>query len=264
MITLDLDGKEQQFEIDEESSFISQHTGRELQRLVVTVRVIEKGKDWLEDFLQKSDKEGIRSTDGEGNLVKRWSGRIKQYIFSNRESSAECKVELNEKEIFTIDVLEIGTLSLKPYFYSETFEKGLLFIRAKVVLSESEFNSLESFREKVYFPVVRRGINEIPVEMRFGRCMWSRHENGNKYFFYMVDKGYDTSDKRGGMLEPQMSNIQVILSKNVGIVDGLLKMLKEKNVLSDEEIQEIKSKALDEMDRHLDEFDRVKDVDDWE
>ena len=130
-------------------------------------------------------------------------------------------------------------------------------------LTVDEFERLKAiYFGDIYFPVIRRGINDETKEMRFGKIIWSKDEEIIKFKIYLVDKQYDA--ERGsalGLFEPEMSNVKHTLADNTENFAALLKVLQEKNLLTSEEIERVKTVNDKDYNSRMLEFERVKDID---
>lgn len=265
-IYLDLDGKETPTEIISESTFRSKHTGRELK--CIEVRLVEKGKqahEKLLGILKAGRDEGIDSTDGKGKVLNKWKVKNNSYSYSEGgyDSNYFHSIELEEMEELEVTSLKVGGLDLHPYSYEEKFDEDALIIEAKVVLSKSQYSDLKEIMKKTrYFPVIRQGINEEPREMRFGVTRWSEHEQGVKHELLLIDKSYDDI-KKGfkGLFDPEMSRMQDVIAEDAEILKELISTLTNKGLLSIEEGDHIRARALERVwDRKRD-FYRMKDID---
>jgi len=263
---LDLGGKEMPAELENESTFRSKHTGRELKR--VQVRVVEREKqahERLLEILQMGRKEGINSTDGMGKVLSKWKVRNNSYSYSESgyDSNYYHSIELEEMERLEVTSLKVGGLELHPYSYDEKFDDDALIIEAKVLLSESQYTGLKEIMKKMrYFPVIRYGIAEEPREMRFGLTRWSEHEHGVKHELLLIDKSYDaTKEKIKGFFDPEMFRMQDMIAEYTEILDELVSTLTNKGLLSIEEVDHIRARALERVWDRKREFYRIKDID---
>jgi hypothetical protein len=266
-IYLDLDGKETATEIISESTFRSKHTGRELK--CIEVRLVEKEKtahEKLLKILQSGKEEGIDSTDGKGKVLSKWKVKNNSYSYSegSYDSNYYHSIELEEMEKLEVTCLKVGGLELLPYSYKEKFDEDALIIEARVVLSESQYSDFKEVMKKTrYFPVIRQGITEELREMRFGETRWSKHEHGIKHELLLVDKSYDDIKKGAkGFFDPEMSRMQDMIAEDTEIIDELLSTLKNKGLLSLEEVDSIRVKVSERVWDRKREFYRMKDIDD--
>lgn len=266
MMYLDLGDKEIPAELTYESTLRSKHTGRELK--CVQVRVAEKEKqahERLLEFLRRGREEGINSTDGMGKVLSKWKVRNDSYSYSegSYDSNYYHSIELEEMERLEVTSLKIGGLELHPYSYKEKFDDEALIIEAKAMLSESQYSELKGIMKKMrYFPVIRHGIAEEAREMRFGSTKWSEHEHGVKHELLLIDKSYDDI-KKGfkGFLDPEMFRMQDMIAEDTEILDELVSTLTNKGLLSIEEVDHIRVRALERVWDRKREFYRMKDID---
>lgn len=265
-IYLDLDGKETPSEIISESTFHSKHTGRELK--CIQVRLVEKEKrvhEKLLEILKAGREECIDSTDGKGKVLNKWKVKNNSYSYSEGSyaSNYHHSIELEEMEKLEVTSLKVGGLELHPYFYKEKFDEDALIIEAKVVLSKSQYSDFREIMKKTrYFPVIRHGITEEPREMRFGVTRWSEHEHGVKHEILLIDKSYDDLKRGfGGFFDPEMSHMQDMIAIDTEILEELISALTNKDLLSIEEVDNIRARASERTRDRKREFYRMKDID---
>lgn len=162
-----------------------------------------------------------------------------------------------------VDSLSLGKLKFQPYSYDERFEGDALIIKAKVLLSESQYTELkELMRRETYFEVVRHGISDEPREMRFGLTLWSKHKENIKHELLLVDKSYDKArERRRGLFGPESYRMQNMIAEYAEILEELLTALINKGILRAKEIDDIRADALRRAWDRKREFYRVKDID---
>ena len=260
---LDFDGKELMFAIKKESTFFSKHTGVDLKKLEVSLRVDRKIHEYITKATEGLDKTVINSTDGQGKILKKW--KIENSIYSCIENKHNHYFKLTEIEDFHIDSLTVGGVNFYPYSYKEEFIHDGLRIEVKVKLSEFEFAELKKLIEKNdYFKVIRHGISDEPREMIFELPFWSKHEETIKYKIILKEKKcFETQKNFFDQSSQWISNMSLLLAKQDGILKELLAILISKNLLTNEEITIIEEKASKQtLDRQID-FCRVEDIDEF-
>ena len=114
----------------------------------------------------------------------------------------------------------------------------------------------------IYFKVIRNGISNKELRMRFGTNIWSESDEGFKVSIILVEDIYDSKDdKSRGLYQPQIQNIMNMLAYHRNLNNELIKVLLDKNILTDVEVNKMKSNAKKDIyDAHR-QFYKVKDVD---
>jgi hypothetical protein len=254
---INIEGNDISLQIRDEGEFSSQHTNKPLRWMEVSFRVF--GTDLFEKTRDGSEIT-IISDDGEESV---WKKRELSHSYTQGRPAYDVVWELSEVEILDIETLILKDFEVKPYFYLEEIRDNCLFVTALVKLTLDEFEQLKAiYFGEIYFPVIRRGINDDPKEMRFCKIIWSKDEEIIKFKIYLVDKQYDAG--RGGSLglfEPEMSNVKSMLAGNTERLAALLKLLEEKELLTSEEIDRIKTVSDKDYDSRMLEFERVRDID---
>ncbi len=163
-IYLDIDGKETPAEIINETEFTSKHTGHMLKCIQTKLIVGDaRENEKLLSILNSGRKDGINSTDGQGNIIDKWRVRNSSYSYSQDgyDSNYYHSIDLEQMENLDVKSISLGGLELHPYSYEEEFDDMSLIIHAKVMLSEAEYPQLKRMmQENRYFSVVRHGISE--------------------------------------------------------------------------------------------------------
>jgi hypothetical protein len=259
---------EHQFQADAEDlgSFTSKHTGNNLRRWEIEFRVRgEETNEKVQDTLGKERE--VVSLDEAGNPSGTWKVGNTSYSY---QSGANNTIythtwELIEKEELNLEKLQLGDLEYDPYLYEEDIDdEGILRIRARVRLSSDELAKLHNLSwTKDYFPVIRRGINAEPQEMRFATTLWSEHDGKIKYQIRLIARAYDDSHKSMGLFQPEMQIMQRLLAENTESLLELLTVLKAKDVLTDTEYESIKNVAEGRLRLRIEKLSQVSDIDDW-
>jgi len=264
MIYLDFAGKEVPANLKDESTFRSKHTGAELKS--IKVDIVAEDQEAHERLLKSIEKGSINSTDGKGSVLSKWKVKNPSYSYTDAPGSHYYhSLELEETEELRVSSLTLGGFSLQPYSYEEKFDGDALIIEARVLLSETQYVELKKLMKaaELYFPVVRHGISEEPREMRFGKMLWSKHEDGIKHELLLVEKIYDeTKERRSALLfEPEMSHVQDMTAQQEEILEELITALVDKGLLRMEEINDIRARATRRTWERKREFYRVDDID---
>jgi hypothetical protein len=254
-----------------ESSFIdSRHTGNKLEKMEIEIITDEETiHEILIDFENQGRKRGntIISLDDKGNSSKSWKLISSSYSYSYPHEEVKYhKLSLEEVEELDITELKINGLIVHPYEYSEEFDNDSLSIEARLKLTgefERELNDLLYNKRMEYFPVIRYGINEVPLEMRFGKIYWSKHKDGNKYALILVDKLWDEQKRIKYPSDDEKRNCQKMVILNVEVINMLLEMLARKKLLDQKEIDEINKIATDNLWRRSRDLYLVDNIDEF-
>ena len=242
----------------------SKSTGKKLEKISFDITLKgEKSHSSFLNLLNKSNEGGIFSIDENGKLSKEYKVSDKSYSYTGNITTEDTlfhyAVELTEIENLKIESLIISDIELYPYEYTERFDKNALVINAKVKLPPTQISELlEKAKNEIYFPVVRKGINDEIKTMRFGQLFWSKHEDVVKYHLILVDKSYEESKNE---FHQKMINTQNSLTYTSNSLDGLVELLVAKKLLSVKEIESLANKAKDHIFEKTREFYEVDDID---
>ena len=188
-------------------TFTSLHTGANLRRLTCSFDARgPQQKQMIANLLKKRPRFQVGAggpPDGS------WALGATSYSDVQGGETETHQWELTEDEQIKVDALQLGDNEFTPTHYKETFDdSGILTIIARVRLSREDLEKIKALPP--YFSVLRKGLNPAPREMRFGRGPWSPHDGFTKASLTLVDRKGD-SPRRPGMLEPLLSNIEVML-----------------------------------------------------
>lgn len=261
---LDFDGRELMFTIKKETTFFSKHTGVALKKIEVSLRVDRKIHEDITKITERLNKTEINSIGEQGKILKKW--KIENSTYSCIENKYDHYFKLTETEDLHVDSLTVGRLTFHPYSYKEKFVRDALIINAKVRLSELQFAEIKKLIEKNdYFKVVRQGINDESLEMKFGLPLWSKHKDTIKYKIILSEKKYFETQKKilFNNFFQRISKMSFLLAKQDGILKELLAILSRKKVLTNEEISKIKEKASKQTWSKAIDFYQVKDIDEF-
>jgi hypothetical protein len=250
--------------VSEETSETSPHTGKELR--VVRGEINARGEDVHEVFsraLEEQGPDGISSHETPIDPRQQWI--VKRGNYSIRGDQYQYQVTLREVETFEIESLVINGFDLQPTRYKEEPSKEIMHIKAVVIVPDDTRDELRRLiREGDYFPVIRRGINDNPIEMRFGMCGWSEHPEGTKYSLILVDRRYDEvsdDDRKLHITSVQAEQRHSALAYRIELVEELIGLLIGKGVLGVEEVEEAREKARERIWEREHKWLQVIDVD---
>lgn len=245
--------------------FTSPFTGHQLKRFQVTVSVTEQQLSVFEDELDYVKVYGITEVDGDGTGIRKYKISNTSYSYSNNSDGRMYFFTISEEENVKIDRLLIKDIELTPYEYEETLSDDAIIINAKVIVTKDIADRIEGLNEneEKYFTVIREGINENPIKMRFGLNIWSEHEDGSiKYRLVIVEDKYDTEDDvRRPLNYPEAQNIRSLTLYHKSYIELLADLFVDKGLLTKEEIEGLKEKAKVEKNKNLRYIYQVVDVD---
>jgi len=246
---------------------ISKHTGRILSSCSLAITVNESNHSKFEGFLKVVKADGVLEVDESGNVLKVHKYLNSSCSYSSRSTNNQhdtvysYTLDVEEHEELNLEILSISGFDIKPYSYEERFEGTALIIDVKVKLSHEDKAILnDSIGDRKYFAVVRKGINEESKQMRFGRIIWSDHEEYIKESIVLVEKLYDENVKNSfPLFQPEMNNIQDILAFTSKYNELFSDLLVSKGILLSEEVTDLKEQAKKTMS--LRNFYKVTDID---
>lgn len=247
-----------------EEKNISKHTEKELTDYQVELNLqgIED-RDWFEENI----KNNLYKLDNNEDIIAEYKGKIISSSSSSRSDVYNYTIKLLEKENLDIEKLVIADLELQPYEYKEEYNPKIqdeyLYIDVKAKVNYNEFLKLYT-SEPTYFEVIRKGINENPVDMRFGKLIWSKLEDTKKIKidFVMVEKAYDDSKESSlNINQPEVNNLIEETAYKNKLFDILIDYLIDENILSKSKLEEFNEKVKGSMSEEAFKFVEVNDVD---
>jgi hypothetical protein len=249
--------------VDRRESFVSPHTGANLERLTVSAIITgEEANESFGGFLQSANPAGVPEVAEAGAIAKRWSVGNHSWSHTDGNASYHHTIELIELETLVADRLCLGDLEVVPYAYEERFDDDRLVIEARVAVPQDQHGQLKvMLTEAGSFQVVRRGISDEPIEMRFGVCYWSPADSGFKHTLVLVDVRQPEAGNVWAQTFQWVRAVRQQSVKTAAIVDSLLDALVASRSMTSEETAVVR----DDAQRRLAdiEFDlyRVRDVD---
>lgn len=254
--------------IEDEEFNISNFTERKLHKFHNRISIRGEDKEWFDNLIDNSRSGGIYEVDRDNNPIKEYSIYKKSYSYqgNNKDDNTiyTYTLEFNEVEIIEIETLEIDNISLKPYKYNENYDNGII-INANVKLTKEEYDAINKIADnKKYFDVVRKGISDKKIRMRFGQNNWSEHEDNYKIALVLVEECYDNErGQKKRLFEPELSNIKKMLASTLSINNELINYLMDKDILNKDDMEEIKKKAQGNYNDVYRKFYKVKDIDEF-
>jgi hypothetical protein len=252
---LTCDGKQVHAFSRPQGTYESLHSHRPLEKMEVTFDTLNREQmDWAKDY---GNVHGVAEWAG-----KKWQIGTASYSYEAGSPIARFTWELREIEDLQVTEILLNGWSLTPYKYKEELDGDALIAEGRVELTPDEYERLLLLPK--YFSVVRRGIEDEPREMRFGRYLWSKSEDKYKVQLYLVEKRFDDTRSGHGFLEPQSSNDADSIVYSAILLDRLMDSLIHKGVLSAQECEKLKN--IDDelqMERERAKRNRVDDLDEW-
>jgi hypothetical protein len=251
-------------DVEELQPIVSPHTGQPLQQIETEFEVMDEQEN--KELLDLRDGKEPLSSVADGKI---WNIGNSSYSYQDSGDDHVLYTHrwtLTENEQLTIEKLIVGDIELEPYSYKEVFENGSLVIHARVLFTNEQKDALNKLKrdpERPYFPVVRQGIDNQPRLMRLGQTLWSRNDDEIKYQLVLVDKAYDDTKTSPGILQPQFPIMQNMVATTVEYLLELTNLLVTKGVITAEEQKKLDKTSDDKIDARLEEFDQVRNLDDW-
>jgi hypothetical protein len=246
-------------QVVEESINKSLHSGKDLFQFEVEFRADEDEQDDINAAQNAPGPVLLRGGEQPEEVPITIQQRMHSFTVGRREQIY--KWTLTEMENLELESLQLGDIVLKPYKFEEEVQNGLIHIEARVEIDPSTREQLSVL--PTYFPVVRMGISNEPLSMRFGQPLWSETSSENtKHRYVLVEERYD-SEKHQGFLEPQFGNVRDSLVVTKAQLAKLLDVLGAKGLLTAEEatsVIEVEESALRTQHRLI---NRVDDIDEW-
>lgn len=246
---------------------VSKHTSNELERF--TFRLVSFGDSdnaaLIKEITQLKEG-GFYSYNDDESILKEYKIMDMSYSIRNRNSGDDSEysytITAQEVESLEIDHLAINDLKAIPYDYSEEYDNGLI-INAKIKVKREMSTKLNELKHDVgYFNVVRKGISDKNIKMRFGKVIWSEDGDYVKMDICLVEDAYDTIPSNAGkIMQPELGNIMNILAYTVDFSEKLSEILISKGIISANELEDIKKASKENIkNRHIDYF-KVEDID---
>ncbi|MEX2583252.1 MAG: hypothetical protein WD766_08250 [Gemmatimonadota bacterium] len=238
----------------------SPFTARELEEVHgwVTTDDAETHR-WLSMALRGLAEGTVRSGDDSGEPTGRW--QVSWNSYGESSGVHTYGLILREAEELSLEVLIIDSMELHPYEYREEVLDEGLTIWAKMVGTHADVTRLNRLiRTRQSFPVVRRGIQEAPREMRLGVAEWAEYEDRIKYRLVLVDSEI-TEGMRAELGRIQEQNDRAAFGFYANLVDRLAELLVERRVITKSELDVLRDAARAQPGVARHEFWHVADVD---
>lgn len=217
------------------------------------------------DILEKSKAGGIYSINENGEYIDEYKVKSNSYSYLGNKIDDKTiyNYDLSFEQVIKkeIKALKIGGLEVIPYKINQEYDGGVI-INASIKLLKHDKKIFDDLEDgKRYFDVIRVGISEEPLKMRFGTNIWSEHEEYCKVNIILVEKKYDDVDRGNGLFQPQIQNIMDMLAYQRNLNKELLDLLVNKNIVDISEIDIIRKNAEDNINDSHRLFHKVDDAD---
>jgi hypothetical protein len=267
-VLLRIDGIVLNGQFERTGTAVSMHTGVNLAVGSVEFEVRD-ASDQQRVITSLSTRHQIEVSQADESVV-RFKVLSNSYSSMDNGSPWHHTAEVEQAETVIPDEIILDGLTLRPYKYEERTEDGGIVIDARVAVDETGRQEVEKRLRADdrdpgrYFDVVRKGVQDTPRQMRFGRCRWSEHGDETKYDLILVERSVD-GNKPEPFPEfyPEIPNMRRAIALTGNLVAELLDTLVESGSLSVEQRSGVEARAeaalwarhwalfkLDDIDRH--------------
>jgi hypothetical protein len=252
----------------------SRHSGRSLREVEVEFSCRDALREQVTAELNAARDEdaALESDDGA-----RW------LVGSHRHSNVNggvwhFTVPLVEVEVLQAERLEFGGMSFEPHFYSKdaVSDDDSIVITAELhPSSEQEDERLEQLirdqfalgdvADVSYFSLVRHGVTEVPLQVRFGRCLWkkpSRPGVAREHLVVFVSAEGDSQRKQRGVNfdEPRSGNAARIALEGREMAEALLEELQATGVLQPEALERVRKRTASALEERFRDLNEARDL----
>lgn len=252
--------------LDNEKYNISPFTDKEIHTFSMTINVSNNKKEEFDYAISKND---VFRIDDNGNDICQYKVKNNycSYIGSEHNENTIYTYNLSFKQVdkLELEALIFSGLTLYPYYYEESYDDGVI-IEAKVKVTKEELETINSLQDNHdnYFEVLRQGINDKILSMRFGKTIWSEHESFYKINLILVEKSYDDIDnQRADLFQPELYNMKDKVANLSAFSDELVRLLISKEILSKEDVDVIKGNINNRFNDEYRKLYKVTDIDEY-
>lgn len=241
-IHLSLDGRTVPVHIRRRASDVSRHTGRDLVELHGWVTTADHDTSlWLTSTLRGLDDRPVSASDAQGDFAGKW--QVSWNSYAENAGLHTYTLILREREELALESLLVAGEELRPYEYREEVVGEGISICASMEGGEEDVVRLrEVLRERPVFPVIRRGIEDRPREMRLGVGEWAPYEDRVKYRLTLLEVGVKGWDDPV-VARVERENSQAALGFYMSFAERLVDLLVARGVVTGEEIEAIREAA---------------------
>lgn len=228
--------------IRRESAARSPHSGRDLRELHGWIATADAElHQALSTALRDVGERPVRALSESGEFTGRWC--ISWNSYGESAGVHTYVLLLREPEELSLEVLLLDGMELHPYEYRERVVGDGVAIWAKMAITPEDVQQLRGLiRARTTLPVVRRGIQDTPREMRVGVAEWSESADGLKCRLVLVEHGLDV----GGhpeLTRIEEENTRAAMGFYANFLERLAERLVDKGVLSRAEVDELRDAA---------------------
>jgi hypothetical protein len=268
MVTLELAGIQVAATVQQAKSFPSPHTGRELRRFQANFVVDDEATNpRVVEALEA--QQAVTLHDGASQGAS-FAPSKNSWSFTDGVTRYHHQVELTEEEHLQPTAVVVDGVELTPYAYEETIEHdGAIMIDLKARVVDPAHTELQALITRhsadypSYFLVLRKGLQDTPRAMRFGKCTWSAHDREFKHNLFLVEDAYDR-DEPEPLLPldyPEGRRGREMAAKALTLVTELLRVLEAKGAIDPDEVRQLTAAAERQVQGLSRELSRMDDID---
>lgn len=262
---------------NEEEVSTSRSTGKQLSTYSISINIRGTAKlDEFKKLVEKYQKECLNELDSSDIVIRKFLINNSSYSYTGTVSDENTiyhyTIRIRECEELHASVLTIAGVDCEVIQYDETIDEstGAIIIDAIIKQPESDrAKILANVAKNNYFDVIRKGISEDVVKMRFGKVIWSKHDDYIKRKIILVEEKYDDGDLKStrnilGINEPELSNMMKLLALQMKYSTLLEELLINKGIVSSDEIANIKIQSGDTYLESTRDYYLVDDVESYD
>ena len=251
----------------------SRHSGRLVREVEIGFRCDDALVKQVTDELNaaREKKDALEGDDGA-----RWL--VGSHSHSNVNGGAwEFTAALREVEQVRAENLEFLGLTLAPSHYDEREapgEDGFIIV-AEVAPSAEDSEALERCikEQKLrnagetihYFDLQRIGVQDEPLQVRFGRCLWQEGESGVRrhLLVFIAAKGDDEPTRRryiGFVDEPRGTNAARVALQGREIAEAIIEEIALANLLTPQALERIRQRGESAWEERFRDLSQTNDL----
>jgi hypothetical protein len=270
---LKLLGQFRDVEAEEGDARTSRHSGRSLRQVKVEFSCSDALREQVTAELNaaRDVDDALESDDGA-----RWL--VGSHSHSNVNGGAwHFTVPLIEVDAVKAERLEFGGMNFEPHFYREeaVSDDDPIVITAELhPSSEREDERLEQLigdqfalldDDDGYFSLVRHGVTEAPLRVRFGRCLWKKPDSpgvARQHLVVLVSEQGDSERKQRGLNfdEPRSGNAARVALEGREMAEALLEELQAAGVLLPEALERVRQRAASAREQRFRDLNEARDL----
>lgn len=233
--------------------------------LEVTQNEIIRFEQLYEEY---KDGEVVVSDEKLGIVKGKFKATLKNGLQDDSSKSKLYLIYFNECSNKSLKAVEFQGQCFEASKISQEISNSAVIINMKTIVTPEQFKMIYQLKcdKSKYFPVIRKGIDMEPLQMRFGRTLWCESEDVIKMSLVLIEEKYDkTADIFHGFAEPQLSNAIKRLEQLKNQTTQLLNILESNNLITVQQREEIERETdiKDQMKEYY-RYERVNDIDEWE